>query len=178
MIRRGLPGQATLYFGIPLGFSPKTSEKSSLPLPLLSQPGVGSVASRSSMPWPVPPTLLPSRASATEAWQFGSVWPWAQYTVSAVPSLILDWYSLEPPPFPSRSRAPYHPVTPVSAPTLTLQFVSTIGLPVGSRQVESPSTIAHGIKLLVPEREPICAAALAGTALVVCPSTRPNTQLN
>src|SRR5207253_5990518 len=92
--------------------------------------------------------------------------------------MMLDWYSLEPPPLPSRSSAPYQPVVPMPAPTLTLQFVSTSGLPVGPRQAESPSTIAHGIKLLVPERDPTCAAALAGTALAVFPSTRPNTQLN
>src|SRR5213594_4962378 len=92
--------------------------------------------------------------------------------------MMLDWYSLEPPPLPSRSSAPYQPVGPMPAPTLTLQFISAIGLPDGSRQVESPSTIAHGIKLLFPDTDPIRAAALAPTPLVVLPRTRPNIQLN
>src|SRR5438552_17171999 len=87
--------------------------------------------------------------------------------------MMLDWYSLEPPPLPSRSSAPYQPVGPMPAPTLTLQFISTIGLPAGSRQVESPSTIAHGIKLLFPDTDPIRAAALASTPLLVLPITRP-----
>src|SRR5437899_12529893 len=92
--------------------------------------------------------------------------------------MMLDWYSLEPPPLPSRSSAPYQPVGPMPPPTLTLQFISTIGLPAGRRQVESPSTIASGISLSFPDTAPIRASALSPTPLLVLPRTRPNMHLS
>src|SRR4029453_13569099 len=94
-----------------------------------------------------------------------------------MPSTMFSSYSFDPPPVPSRSSAPYQPVIPESAPTLTEQLAFGIGTPVDERQVELPITIAHGMRSLPPTREPICAAALAPTVLVVWPSTRPKTQL-
>src|SRR5437870_10777685 len=123
--------------------------------------------------------MFAGRASTTNDWQLGSVWPTEQYFVAAVPSMILDSYSLLPPPEPSKSRAPYQPpIALAPAPSLTEQFAPEIGVPAESRQAESPIRIAQGIRLLVPRSERICAAALAETGSVLKPSAPPKTQLN
>src|SRR5437773_5165614 len=146
-------------------------------LPFVSH--LGSLSRRWSMAWFVPPTLLPGKASTTNDWQSGSVWPTEQYFVAAVPSIILDWYSVLPPPAPSKSRAPYQPPMALAPePSLTVQFAPEIGLLFESRQAESPIMIAHGIRLLVPRSERICAAAAAETGSVLKPSAPPKIQSN